>query len=75
MISFEDIFEKMISEHNIMIGGAFDYLHGKVIRIGNMGENCYEEKLYITLKALNTVLKSLGVDLNVDMQEYFIKHV
>ena len=74
-ISFEDIFEKMISEHNIMIGGAFDYLHGKVIRIGNMGENCYEEKLYITLKALNTVLKSLGVDLNVDMQEYFIKHV
>ena len=74
-INFEDIFENMISKHNIMIGGAFDYLSGKVIRIGNMGENCYEEKLYITLKALNSVLKNLGVELNSDIHENFIKQI
>ena len=74
-IDFEDIFENMISEHNIMIGGAFDYLSGKVIRIGNMGENCYEEKLYITLKALNFVLKDLGVKLDSNIHENFIKEI
>lgn len=70
-VSFEEISEKMINDYNIMIGGAFDYLSGKVIRIGNMGENCYEEKLYITLKALNSVLKELGVKLNGDIHKLF----
>ncbi len=74
-ILFDDVFDKMISEHNIMIGGAFDYLSGKVIRIGNMGENCYEDKLYITLKALNSVLKSLGAKLSSNIHENFIKEV
>lgn len=74
-ILFDDVFDKMISEHNIMIGGAFDYLSGKVIRIGNMGENCYEDKLYITLKALDSVLKSLGAKLNGNIHENFIKEV
>lgn len=74
-ILFEDVFDKMISDHNIMIGGAFDYLSGKVIRIGNMGENCYEEKLYITLKALDAVLKSLGCKLKGNIHENFIKEV
>lgn len=71
-IKFDDIFDKMIENHNIMIGGAFDYLAGKVIRIGNMGENCYEDKLYITLKALNSVLKDLGAKLNGDIHKHFI---
>lgn len=74
-INFKDIFENMISEYDIMIGGAFDYLSGKVIRIGNMGENCYEEKLYITLKALNSVLKNLGVKLNSDIHKNFTKQI
>ncbi len=57
-ISFNEIFNSMLEDHNIMIaGGAFDYLENKVIRIGHMGENCYEDKIYITLKALNNVFK------------------
>ncbi len=56
-ISFDEIFNSMLEDHNIMIAGAFDYLKDKVIRIGHMGENCYEDKMYITLKALDNVLK------------------
>ena len=49
----------MVGEHNIMIAGAFDYLKDKVIRIGHMGENCYEEKIYLTLKALDETLRTM----------------
>lgn len=31
------------------------------MRIGHMGENCYDDKLYMRLKALDQTLKSLGV--------------
>lgn len=72
-IAFKDVFEKMINEHNIMIGGAFDYLEGKVIRIGNMGENCYREKIYNTLKGLNTVLTELGANLSVPLHTEFYR--
>ncbi|AFS79415.1 class V aminotransferase [Gottschalkia acidurici 9a] len=71
-INFEDVFEDMMKDHNIMIGGAFDYLKGKVIRIGHMGENCYEEKIYITLKALDTVLKKYGAKLNGEIYKHFV---
>ncbi len=74
-IEFKDIFDRMIKDHDIMIGGAFDYLAGKVIRIGNMGENCYEEKLFITLKALNIVLKELGVKLKEDIHRCFVGEI
>lgn len=70
-VSFEDVYNTMLDEHNIMIAGGFDFLKDKVIRIGHMGENCYEEKLYITLKALDSTLKSLGVDIKGSIHQYF----
>lgn len=60
-IKYSDIYNKMIKEHNIIIAGAFDFLKDKVIRIGHMGSNCYEEKLEKTLNSLGEVLKELGV--------------
>lgn len=74
-IEFKDVYNHMLNEHNIMIAGAFDYLKDKVIRIGHMGENCYEEKLYITLKALDETLKSLGMKINGNIYEHFITRV
>lgn len=74
-IEFKDIYNHMLNEHNIMIAGAFDYLKDKVIRIGHMGENCYEEKLYIALKALDETLKSLGATINGSIHEHFITRV
>lgn len=70
-ISFTALFDDMLQKHNILIAGAFDLLKDKVFRIGHMGENCKEEKLYITLKALNSVLKEAGVPLKGDLHKIF----
>ncbi len=74
-IRFKDIYDSMLEEHNVMIAGAFDFLKDKVLRIGHMGENCREEKLYITLKALTQVLGKLGVTLENDIHKLFIERV
>lgn len=70
-IDFKHVFNTMVDEHNIMIAGAFDYLEDKVIRIGHMGENCHEDKVYVTLKALDSTLKSLGVNIKGSIHEHF----
>ncbi|SHI34425.1 aspartate aminotransferase [Clostridium cavendishii DSM 21758] len=70
-ISFSDIFNKMRNEHNILIAGGFDFLKDKIIRIGHMGENSDEEKLYKTLEALDVVFKELGVKLKADLHKVF----
>jgi len=72
-ITFEQIYTHMLEEHNIMIAGAFDFLKDKVFRIGHMGENCYEEKVYITLKALNTTLEKLDFNLKKKIHHVFIE--
>lgn len=71
-ISFNEIYNSMLEDHNIMIAGAFDYLKDKVIRIGHMGENCYEDKMYMTLKALDDVFKKHGIKLNGSLHKYFV---
>ncbi|MGE5631092.1 MAG: pyridoxal-phosphate-dependent aminotransferase family protein [Caulobacteraceae bacterium] len=72
-ISFKKIFDEMLKKHNILIAGAFDFLKDKVIRIGHMGENCREERIYITLKALDSVLRDNGVKLNDSLHKQFVK--
>ncbi|MDD7795271.1 pyridoxal-phosphate-dependent aminotransferase family protein [Clostridium sp. 'White wine YQ'] len=72
-IKYKDIFDKLIKEHNIIIAGGFDFLQDKIFRIGHMGENCYEDKLYLTLKALNTVLKDLNFNLKEELHQEFVK--
>lgn len=74
-VLFKDIYNSMIEEHNIMIAGAFDFLKDKVIRIGHMGENCYEEKLYITLKALDETFKKLGVEVEGSLHKHFVDEI
>ncbi|MEQ8155767.1 MAG: alanine--glyoxylate aminotransferase family protein [Clostridiaceae bacterium] len=74
-IQYSDIFNKLIKEHKIVIAGGFDFLQDKVFRIGHMGENCYEEKLYITLKALSAVLKDLGFEFKSELHKEFIKYI
>lgn len=71
-ITYNDIFNKMLNEHNILIAGGFDFLQDKIFRIGHMGENCHEEKLYLTLKALNKVFKDLGLELKYDLHKEFV---
>ena len=71
-IHFSELFDDMLRDHSIMIAGAFDYLKDKVFRIGHMGENCREEKLYLTLKALDSVFKKHNIALNRELHKEFI---
>ncbi|QOX62667.1 alanine--glyoxylate aminotransferase family protein [Anoxybacterium hadale] len=71
-IRFQELFNAMLTNHNIMIAGAFDYLADKVFRIGHMGENCREETLYLALKALNEVLKKHRVVLEKELHIEFV---
>lgn len=74
-VAFKDIYNTMLNEHNIIIAGAFDFLKDKVVRIGHMGENCYEEKVYTTLKALDKTFDKLNVKLNGKLHKYFLNEV
>ncbi|SNR94653.1 aspartate aminotransferase [Anaerovirgula multivorans] len=74
-IDFKTIYEEMLKDHNILIAGAFGLLKDKVIRIGHMGENCYEEKIYITLKALDEVLKKNKIETKDELHKLFIQYV
>ena len=74
-INYKDLFNKLYSEHNIIIAGGFDFLQDRIFRIGHMGENCYEEKLSITLKAINTVFNELGFNLKGDLHKKFANYL
>lgn len=70
-VSFKQIYDEMLNNHNIMITGSFGFLQDKIVRIGHMGENCYEDKVYLTLKALNETLQKLDVPLNGELHKLF----
>lgn len=73
-ITFTKLFNDMLNNHGILIAGAFDFLKDKVFRIGHMGENCKDEKIYVTLKALNNVFKDNNIKLNGDIHKMFVAY-
>ena len=73
--TFNDIFNIMLSEHDVLIAGSYDVFQGKIFRIGHMGENCSTEKVFVTLQALNNTLLSLGIDLKAKIHVEFSKLV
>ncbi len=70
-ISADDIIETMKNEHNILISGSFDYLAGKVIRIGHMGNSAFENDVADTLDALQKTLAKLGFICKCDLKKEF----
>lgn len=74
-ISFKEVYDTMLQEHNILIAGAFGFLQDKVIRIGHMGENCHEDKVYLTLKALDQVFRKFDIKLQDALHKVFISLV
>lgn len=72
-VEFKILYEKLLREHNILIAGAFGFLRDKVFRIGHMGENCFEEKVYLTFKAMDRVLKELGYPLQGNLHAHFLE--
>ena len=62
------------AKYNIMLAGSFDELSGKVIRIGHMGENARLEHMVPALEALSATLTDLGVTLQGNLADLFLKH-
>ena len=74
-IDGEELVQKIRKDHNVLIGGNFGYLKGKVIRIGHMGENARVKYVSETLKAIQKTLERKGITLNADMKAVFLKEV
>ena len=70
-----ELLEGMEKDYNIMISGCFDVLAGKIVRIGHMGENCYEDKVAETLDALQGTLEKKGIQVKCDLAETFRKEL
>ena len=68
----DDVISIMRNKYNILITGSFDILKGKVIRIGNMGENANIGDIYYTLYSLTKTLNELDVSLNHNIGKVFI---
>lgn len=67
--------ESLVKTYNMILAGAFGELEGKVLRIGHMGENCREDKIYLALKYLDKTLRDFEVKLKKELHVEFINHV
>lgn len=65
----------MIDNFNVMIAGSFEYLEGKVLRIGHMGENAKIQNVAYTLAALNNTFNHYGINLKGNMAEIFLRQL
>lgn len=69
------LIDYMVEKYNVLIAGSFDYLKGKVIRIGHMGENCRIHKLIYTLYALEKSLEHFGFVCKSNMCNTFLENI
>ncbi len=67
--------ETLLKNHNVLLAGAFGELEGKVLRIGHMGENCEESKVYLALKYLDKTLRDFGIKLKTELHVEFVNNV
>ncbi|MCY6372730.1 pyridoxal-phosphate-dependent aminotransferase family protein [Clostridium ganghwense] len=74
-IDTKEFINYILEEYNILIAGSFDFLEGKIIRIGNMGENAKEEKIIHTLIALERTFEHFGFKCEISMVDTFLKYV
>lgn len=63
--------EHLNDEYGVLISGAFDVLAGKVLRIGHMGENCQEKKIYRTFKAMDGAFRHFNITPKVMLHKTF----
>lgn len=70
-VDYDELNQIMADKYNVMIASSVGKYAKDILRIGHMGENCYEEKIYRTLKALDKTLRELGVELEDELQLIF----
>ena len=69
------LLDTMTEKYGVMIAGCFDFLAGKVIRLGHMGENANVEDVTMMLHALECVLADLGYPLKASMRDVFVREM
>lgn len=74
-IDYQELNQLMTESYNVMIASSLGEFENKLIRIGHMGENCYEEKLYRTLKAFDHSLRELKYDPAVELHKIFVNEM
>ncbi|ADO77619.1 pyridoxal-phosphate-dependent aminotransferase family protein [Halanaerobium praevalens] len=74
-ISYQELNQLMTESYNVMIASSLGEFEDRLIRIGHMGENCYDAKLYRTLKAFDHSLRELGFELNVELHKIFVNQL
>ena len=65
----------MTETYGVMIAGCFDFLAGKVIRLGHMGENANVEDVAMMLEALDASFADIGYALKASMKNTFVKEL
>ncbi|MFN2363360.1 MAG: alanine--glyoxylate aminotransferase family protein [Halarsenatibacteraceae bacterium] len=74
-VDYAELNQIMADKYNVMIASSVGKYSKDILRIGHMGENCYEEKIYRTLKALDKTLRELGVELKEELQLIFAEEL
>ena len=74
-VDYAELNQIMADKYNVMIASSVGKYAEDILRIGHMGENCYEEKIYRTLKALDKTLRELGVELKEELQLIFAEEL
>lgn len=69
----EDIIKTVKNDFGILITGSFDFLKGKVIRIGHMGNNANRQNMVELMSALDSSFKKLGVNLKGSLKEKWVE--
>lgn len=74
-VNYTDLFQLMDQKYHVMIAGCFDFLAGKVIRLGHMGENANVEDMTLLMDALDHTFADLQYPLRASLKEVFLKEL
>lgn len=70
-VKFENIQKRCLEKYNVLVGSSFGCFGSDIIRLGHMGENCTEDKMYLLMSALDYALGSEGVALKTSLKISF----
>lgn len=71
-VSCQLLLEDMVKDYGIMLSGSLEEFEGKLVRIGHMGENAYDEVMAETLRTLDGALRKQGFEPLAGMADYFV---
>lgn len=71
-LDFKPLQDRLLENHQTMVGGGFDMLANRIFRIGHMGENANREDLTTLLVALEECFSALGVTLKSSLAKTFV---